>query len=41
MGRVPEDRYNHAIKAVIYHLVDKYGYASRPRANTFRVKRFA
>ena len=41
VGRVPEDRYNHAIKAVIYHLVDKYGYASRPRANTFRVKRFA
>ena len=40
VGRVPEDRYNHAIKAVIYHLVDKYGYASRPRANTFRVKRF-
>ena len=41
VGRVPEDRYNHAIKAVIYHLVDKYGYSSRPRANTFRVKRFA
>ena len=41
VGRVPEDRYNHAVKAVIYHLVDKYGYASRPRADTFRVKRFA
>ena len=41
VGRVPEDRYNHAVKAVIYHLVDKYGYASRPRARTFRVKRFA
>ena len=41
VGRVPEDRYNHAIKAVIYHLVDKYGYASRPRASTFKVKRFA
>ncbi len=41
VGRVPEDRYNHAIKAVIYHLVDKYGYASRPRADKFLVKRFA
>ena len=41
VGRVPEDRHNHAIKAVIYHLVDKYGYASRPRATSFRVKRFA
>ena len=41
VGRVPEDRYNHAIKAIIYHLVDKYGYASRPRASTFKVKRFA
>ncbi len=41
VGRVPENRYNHAIKAVIYHLVDKYGYASRPRAQTFLVKRFA
>lgn len=41
VGRVPEDRYNHAVKAVIYHLVDKYGYASRPRADTFRVRRFA
>lgn len=41
VGRTPEDRYNHGVKAVIYHLVDKYGYASRPRASTFRVKRFA
>ena len=41
VGRVPEDRYNHAIKAVIYHLVDRYGYASRPRAERFRVRRFA
>ena len=41
VGRVPEDRYNHAVKAVIYHLVDKYGYASRPRAEKFLVKRFA
>ena len=40
VGRVPEDRYNHAVKAVIYHLVDRYGYASRPRAEKFLVKRF-
>lgn len=41
VGRVPEDRYNHGVKAVIYHLVDKYGYASKPRAEKFLVKRFA
>ena len=41
VGRTPEDRYNHAVKAVIYHLVDKYGYSSSPRADKFLVKRFA
>lgn len=40
VGPVPEDRYNHGIKAVIYYLVDKYGYTSTPRSSTFRVKRF-
>ncbi len=41
VGRVPEDRYNHGIKAVIYHLVDKYGYASKPRSSIFPVRRFS
>lgn len=40
VGRTPEDRYNHGIKAVIYYLVDKYGYASTPRSDLFTVKRF-
>lgn len=40
VGQTPEDRYNHGIKAVIYYLVDKYGYASTPRADLFTVKRF-
>ncbi len=40
MGPVPEDRYNHGIKAVVYYLVDKYGYTSTARSKTFKVKRF-
>ena len=40
VGQTPEDRYNHGIKAVIYYLVDKYGYASTTRPDIFTVKRF-
>ena len=40
VGPVPEDRYNHGVKAVVYYLVDKYGYTSTARSKTFKVKRF-
>ena len=29
VGKQPEDKYNHGIKAVIYGLIDKFGYVTR------------
>ena len=26
VGQTPEDRYNHGVKAVIYGLINRYGY---------------
>jgi len=34
IGKQPEDRYNHGIKAVIYGLIDRFGYVTRSRERT-------
>jgi len=39
-GEVPEDKYNHAIKAVIYGLVDRFGYGYIENRDRIRVKRW-
>jgi len=31
VGKQPEDKYNHGIKAVIYGLIDRFGYVTRSR----------
>jgi hypothetical protein len=40
VGDVPEDKYNHGIKAVIYGLVDRFGYGYMEHSNHIRVKRW-
>ena len=40
VGEVPEDKYNHSVKALIYGLVDKFGYGIVQNQSTIRVKRW-
>jgi hypothetical protein len=40
VGEVPEDKYNHSIKAVIYGLVDRFGYGYIENRDRIRVKRW-
>lgn len=40
VGETPENRYNHGIKAVIYGLVDRYGFARAKFRQHARVKRW-
>lgn len=40
IGKVPNDRWNHAVKAVIYGLVQKFGYTMRQGSKKIGVKRF-
>jgi len=41
VGDIPEDKNNHEIKAVIYGLIDRFGYGYVSGANHIRVKRWA
>ena len=40
VGDVPEDKYNHGIKAVIYGLIDRFGYGYMDHNNRIRVRRW-
>ena len=40
VGDVPEDKYNHGVKAVIYGLIDRFGYGYMEHSNHIRVKRW-
>ena len=40
VGESPEDKNNHGVKAVIYGLVDRFGYAYLDHKNTITVKRW-
>ena len=40
VGDTPEDKYNHAIKALIYGIVDKYGYGYLQNRDKIRVRRW-
>ena len=40
VGDVPDDKYNHGIKAVIYGLIDRFGYGYMDHHNHIRVKRW-
>ena len=40
VGQTPEDRYNHGVKAVIYGLINRYGYGYITENSTIRVKRW-
>lgn len=40
VGQNPEDRYNHGVKAVIYGLINRYGYGYITENSTIRVKRW-
>ena len=40
VGDVPEDKNNHGVKAIIYGLVDRFGYAYLDHKNTIAVKRW-
>ena len=40
IGIVPDDKDNHALKAVIYGLVEKYGYEHVGGSNQFTMKRW-
>ena len=37
VGETPEDKYNHGIKAIIYGLIDQYGYAHMGRRRKMKV----
>ena len=39
VGDVPEDKYNHGIKSVIYGLIDRFGYGYVQQSSHIRVKR--
>ncbi len=41
VGEVPEDKYNHSVKALIYGLIDRFGYGFVQNQSTIRVKRWA
>ena len=41
VGNQPEDKYNHGIKALIYGLINRFGYSHIENRNTIRVKRWA
>jgi hypothetical protein len=41
VGEIPEDKYNHSVKAVIYGLVDRFGYGYVEGRDRIRVKRWA
>ena len=41
VGEIPEDKYNHSIKAVIYGLIDRFGYGYVEGRDRIRVKRWA
>ena len=40
LGETPEDKYNHAIKALIYGIIDKYGYGYVQNREKIRVRRW-
>ena len=40
VGNQPEDKYNHGVKAVIYGLINHFGYAHIENRTTIRVKRW-
>ena len=40
VGDVPEDKNNHGVKALVYGLVDRFGYAYLDHKNTIAVKRW-
>jgi hypothetical protein len=40
VGQNPEDKNNHGIKATIYGIVDRHGYARSQNRSKFKVKRF-
>ena len=40
VGNMPEDKNNHGIKALIYGIVDNYGYAYVQGRDSIRVKRW-
>ena len=40
VGQTPEDRYNHGVKAVIYGLINRYGYGYVTDRNKIMVKRW-
>jgi len=40
VGETPEDRYNHGIKAVIYGLINRYGYGYITENKTIKVRRW-
>jgi hypothetical protein len=39
IGKVPKDENNHSVKAVVYYLVDEYGYAKDSKRRSFKVTR--
>ena len=41
VGESPEDKNNHGVKAVIYGLVDRYGYGYVANRDFIKVKRWA
>ena len=41
VGNQPEDKYNHGIKALIYGLINRFGYSHIENRDTIRVKRWA
>ena len=40
LGDTPEDKYNHAVKALIYGIVEKYGYGYLQNRDKIRVRRW-
>jgi hypothetical protein len=40
VGEVPEDKYNHGVKAMIYGLIDRFGYGYIENRGRIRVKRW-
>jgi hypothetical protein len=40
VGNQPEDKYNHGIKAVIYGLINHFGYAHIENRTSIRVRRW-
>ena len=40
VGNQPEDKYNHGVKAVIYGLINHFGYAHIENRKSIRVKRW-